>query len=72
MTENEQYHGVLTFLHAPSLGATINYNQYIQNKIKNKSRMKAIDYASFKLEIKATRKAKKNKNNFIKGTSTDI
>ena len=34
--------------------------------------MKAIDYASFKLEIKATRKAKKNKNNFIKGTSTGI
>ena len=43
----------------------INYNQYIQNKIKNKLRMKAINYACFKLEEKATRSVKKKKNNFI-------
>ena len=43
----------------------INYNQYIQNKIKNKLHMKAINYAFFKLGEKATRSVKKNKNNFI-------
>ena len=43
----------------------MNYNQYIQNKIKNKLRMKAINYACFKLEEKTTRSVKKNKNNFI-------
>ena len=33
----------------------INYNQYIQNKIKNKLRMKAVNYAYFKLDEKVTR-----------------
>ena len=42
-----------------------NYNDYIQNKIKNKSRMKEISFACLKLEVKATRSVKKNKNNFI-------
>ena len=31
----------------------INYNQYIQNKIKNKFLMKALNYACFKLEERA-------------------
>ena len=39
--------------------------QYIQNKIKNKLRIKAINYAYFKLEERATRGVKKNKNKFI-------
>ena len=39
----------------------INYNQYIQNWIKKKLYTKAINYASFKLEEKATRSVKKNK-----------
>ena len=43
----------------------INYNQYIENKIKNKLRMKAINFACFKLEEKTTRSVKKKKNNFI-------
>ena len=43
----------------------MNYNQYIQNKIKNKLRMKEMTYACFKLEGKATRSVKKKKNNFI-------
>ena len=43
----------------------INYNQYTQNKIENKLRTKAIDHACFKLEQKAIRKVKKNKNIFI-------
>ena len=43
----------------------INYSQYIQNKIENKLRMKAINYACFKLEEKPTRSVKKKKNNFI-------
>ena len=43
----------------------INYNQYIQNKIKNKLRMKAINYVCFRLEEKATESVKKKKNNFI-------
>ena len=42
----------------------IKYNQYIQNKIKNKLPMKAINYVCFKLEEKATRSVKKKKNNF--------
>ena len=42
-----------------------NYDQYIQKKIKNKLRMKAVNYACFKLEEKATRSVKKKKNNFI-------
>ena len=42
-----------------------NYNDYIQNKIKNKSRMKEISFTCLKLEVKATRSVKKNKNNFI-------
>lgn len=37
----------------------MNYNQYNQNKIKNKIRMKAINYASFKLEEKTTRSVEK-------------
>ena len=41
------------------------YNQYIQNKNKNKLHMKAIYYACFKLEEKTTKSVKKNKNNFI-------
>ena len=43
----------------------INYNQYIQNKIKNKLSMKAINYACSRLEQKATRNVKENKNNFM-------
>ena len=43
----------------------INCNQYIQNTIKNKLRMKGINYACFKPEEKATRNVKKKKNNFI-------
>ena len=43
----------------------MNYNQYNQNKIKNKLGMRAVNYACFKLEEKATRSVKKNKNNFI-------
>ena len=43
----------------------ISYNQYIQNKIKNKLDMKAINYSCFKLEEKITRGAKKNNSNFI-------
>ena len=39
----------------------INYSRYIQ-KIKNNESMKAINYARFKLEEKATRSVKKNKN----------
>ena len=38
--------------------------QNIQNKIKNKLRMKTINYACFKLEEKTT-SVKKNKNNLI-------
>ena len=41
----------------------INYNQSIQNKIKNKLHMKAINYTCFKQEEKTS--FKKNKNNFI-------
>ena len=40
----------------------INYNQYIQNKIKNKLHVKAINYACFKMVEKTTRKVKKNNN----------
>ena len=40
----------------------IKYNQYIQNKIKNKLCMKAINYVCFKSEEKTTRKVKKDKN----------
>ena len=43
----------------------MNYNQSILNKIKNKLRIKAINYKCFKLEEKTTRSAKRNKNNFI-------
>ena len=43
----------------------INYNQYIQNKIKTNYAMKAISYACFKLEEEATGSGNKNKNNFI-------
>ena len=43
----------------------INYNQYIENKIKNKLPIKAINYACFKLEEKGTRSVKKDKSNFI-------
>ena len=43
----------------------INYNQYIQNKIKNKLIMKTINYTCFKLEEKAMRSVKRNKNNFV-------
>ena len=39
--------------------------QCTQNKIKNKLCIKAISYAYFKLDEKATRYAKKNKSNFI-------
>ena len=42
----------------------INYSRCIQ-KIKNNESMKAINYARFKLEEKATRSVKKNKTNFI-------
>ena len=38
----------------------VNYNQYIQDKIKNKLRMKAINHACFKLEEKVTRSVKNN------------
>ena len=44
------------------------YNQYIQNKNKNKLHMKAINYTCFKLGEKTTRNVKKNKNNFINVT----
>ena len=43
----------------------IRYNQYIQNKIKNKLCMKVINYTFFKLEEKITRSVKTNKSNFI-------
>ena len=43
---------------------SINYNQYIQNKIKNKICMKAVNYECFKLEEKATASVKKNKRQF--------
>ena len=43
----------------------MNYNQHIQNKIKNKLRMKVKNYVYFRLEETATRKVKKNKNNFF-------
>ena len=39
----------------------INYNQYIQNKTKNKLHMKGM----LQTGKKATKKVKKNKNNFI-------
>ena len=42
----------------------IKYSRYIQ-KIKSKLCIKAINYAWFKLEEKATRSVKKNKTNFI-------
>ena len=42
----------------------VNYNQHIQ-KTKNKLCMKAINYAYSKLEEKATRSVKNDKNNFI-------
>ena len=38
----------------------VNYNQYIQDKIKNKLSMKAINHACFKLEEKVTRSVKNN------------
>ena len=40
---------------------SIKYNQNIKNKTKNKLRMKAINYASFKLEVKAISSVKKMK-----------
>ena len=43
----------------------INDNQCIQNNIRNKLHMKAINYVCFKLEEKATGSIKKNKNNSI-------
>ena len=43
----------------------LNYNHCIQNKIKNKLRMKAIHYACFKLEEKPNRSVKKKENNFV-------
>ena len=46
----------------------INYNQYMQNKIKSKLFMKAINYKCFKLEEKATRSVTRKKNNFINVT----
>ena len=42
----------------------INYSRYTQ-KIKNNESMKAMNYARFKLEEKATRSVKKNKTSFI-------
>ena len=36
------------------INSWLNYNHYIQNKIKSKFYMKTIDYAYFKLEQKAT------------------
>ena len=46
----------------------MNYNQYIQNKIKNKLRIKTINYACFKLEEKAIPSVTKKKTNFINVT----
>ena len=43
----------------------INYNQYIQNKVKNILQMKAINSACYKMEEKATTSVKNNKNNSI-------
>ena len=45
----------------------INYNRYIQNKIKNKLRMKTMNYACFKRKERDTSSVKKKKNNFING-----
>ena len=42
----------------------VNYNQYIQNKIKKKLTMKAINYVCYKLDEKATISVKKNKKQF--------
>ena len=42
----------------------INYNPDIQNKVKNKLRINAKNYAYFKLEEKATKSVKKNKKSF--------
>ena len=39
----------------------INYDQYIQNEIKNTLCMNAKNYTCFKLEEKATRSIKKNR-----------
>ena len=39
----------------------MNYNQYIQNKIKNKLRMKEMTYACFKLEGKPREVLKRKK-----------
>ena len=43
----------------------ISYNQYIQNKIRNKLNLKAVNYTCLKLEEKIIRSVKKNKSNFI-------
>ena len=56
---------ILNFSFTQINSCCVNYNQYIQNKIKNKLRMKAINFACFKLEEKTTRSVKKKKNNFI-------
>ena len=40
-------------------------NQYIQNKIRNKSCMIAIDYVFSKLQAKVTRGIENNRSNFI-------
>ena len=44
----------------------LNYKLYIQNKMKNKLQMKALNYACFKPEEKTTRSVKKNKDRFAK------
>ena len=42
------------------------------NKIKNKLYVKAINYGCFKLEEKAIRSVKKNKNNFINAIADKV
>ena len=56
---------ILNFNFTQINSCCVNYNQYIQNKIKNKLRMKAINFACFTLEEKATRIVKKKKKNFV-------
>ena len=46
------------------LATMTSYNQYIQNKTKNKLCMKAISHACLKREEKTARRVKKNKSNF--------
>ena len=63
---HKEKHVNVRFTLTQTNSSCINYNQYIQKKkIKDKLHMKVINYACFRLEEKATRSIKKNKNNVI-------